>query len=70
MKTKVRKDSVFIFVSHLLNLILMPGVTDWYYYIYIVTNPERKELYTGITNKLVHRLTEHWNNRGKDDNFV
>lgn len=29
------------------------------YYVYILTNANRKVLYTGITNDLCRRLTEH-----------
>ena len=41
-----------------------------YYYIYIVTNPQRTVLYTGVTNDLVQRLTEHYLNRGKSKTFA
>lgn len=40
------------------------------YYIYIVTNPEKGVLYTGITNNLVRRLAEHRFNKGKDETFA
>ena len=40
------------------------------YYIYIITNPERTVLYTGVTNNLVQRLTEHWANRGNSKTFA
>ena len=40
------------------------------YYIYIVTNAERKVLYTGVTNDLVCRLVEHYKNRGIDTTFA
>ena len=40
------------------------------YYIYIVTNAQKKALYTGVTNNLNRRITEHWLNRGKDDTFA
>ena len=40
------------------------------YYIYIVTNPERTVLYTGVTNNLSQRLVEHWTNRGQPKTFA
>ena len=41
-----------------------------HYYVYITTNPERNVLYTGITNALAQRLTEHYQNRVKDETFA
>ncbi len=43
---------------------------DHRYYIYIVTNPERNVLYTGVTNNLRLRIIEHWLNRGDDKAFA
>ena len=40
------------------------------YYVYIVTNPERTVLYTGITNNFSQRLVEHWMNRGNPKTFA
>ncbi len=40
------------------------------YYVYIVTNPERTVLYTGVTNDLIQRLLEHYLTRGKDKTFA
>jgi putative endonuclease len=40
------------------------------YYVYIVTNPERTVLYTGVTNNLPQRLIEHWMNRGNSKTFA
>ncbi|HEV7780372.1 MAG TPA: GIY-YIG nuclease family protein [Chitinophagaceae bacterium] len=40
------------------------------FYIYIVTNPTRKVLYTGVTNDLAQRLAEHWMNRGGLETFA
>jgi putative endonuclease len=40
------------------------------YYIYIVTNPEKTVLYTGVTNNLLQRLIEHWTNRGDLKTFA
>src|SRR5664279_750772 len=43
---------------------------QYQYFIYIVTNPQKTVLYTGITNNLSRRLAEHWHNRGKDETFA
>jgi putative endonuclease len=40
------------------------------YYVYIVTNPEREILYTGITNNLPVRIIEHYQNRGNEKTFA
>jgi putative endonuclease len=40
------------------------------YYVYVVTNPERTVLYTGVTNNLSQRLMEHWLNRGTPKTFA
>ena len=40
------------------------------YYIYVVTNPGRTVLYTGVTNNLSQRLAEHWMNRGNPKTFA
>jgi len=40
------------------------------YFIYIVTNPERTVLYTGVTNNLEIRLAEHYFNRGNSKTFA
>lgn len=40
------------------------------YYVYIITNPERTVLYTGVTNDLVCRLIEHYNSRGTNKTFA
>jgi len=40
------------------------------YYIYIITNPERTVLYTGVTNDLSQRLIEHWVNKGQPKTFA
>lgn len=41
-----------------------------HYYVYIVTNPERTVLYTGVSNNLSQRLKEHWANRGRPKTFA
>ena len=40
------------------------------YYIYIVTNPTKTVLYTGVTNDLELRLNQHFRNRGNPKNFA
>jgi putative endonuclease len=40
------------------------------YYTYIVTNPSKTTLYTGVTNNLTARVIEHWLNRGKPETFA
>jgi len=40
------------------------------YYIYITTNPQKKVLYTGVTNDLSVRIIQHWQNKGKDETFA
>jgi len=40
------------------------------FYVYILTNPARKVLYTGVTNDLVQRITEHWMSRGSLKTFA
>ncbi|MDL5049925.1 GIY-YIG nuclease family protein [Oscillatoria amoena NRMC-F 0135] len=40
------------------------------YFVYIVTNPGKSVLYTGITNNLCQRITEHYLNRGKQKTFA
>lgn len=39
-------------------------------YTYIVTNPKKSTLYTGVTNNLQRRLVEHYINRGTPDSFA
>ena len=41
-----------------------------HYSVYIVTNHDRKVLYTGVTNDLAQRLIEHWVNRGSPKTFA
>ncbi len=40
------------------------------FYVYIVTNPNRTTLYTGITNDLQRRLIEHYQNKGNPETFA
>ena len=40
------------------------------FYTYITTNPNRKVLYTGVTNNLQKRLVEHYKNREATNTIV
>lgn len=40
------------------------------FYTYILTNYERKILYTGVTNDLDRRLVEHYLGTDKKDSFT
>lgn len=40
------------------------------YYTYITTNPGKSVLYVGMTNDLKSRMQQHFENRGKKDNFA
>ena len=42
----------------------------YHFWVYIVTNPERTVLYTGMANDLARRLTEHYENRGTETTFA
>jgi putative endonuclease len=44
--------------------------TQYLFYVYIVTNPERTVLYIGVTNNLAIRLTEHHFNRALPKTFA
>ncbi len=39
------------------------------FYVYILTNELRTVLYTGVTNDLLQRITEHYQNRGQEETF-
>lgn len=45
-------------------------ITEHNYYVYITINPEKTVLYIGITNNIVRRLSEHYENRGKSETFA
>jgi putative endonuclease len=38
---------------------------QYHFWTYIVTNPERTVMYTGMCNNLAQRLKEHYDNRGE-----
>ena len=40
------------------------------YFVYIITNPRKTVLYTGVTNDLRTRLQQHYSNRGKRETFA
>ncbi len=40
------------------------------YYVYMITNPDKTVLYTGVTNDLRRRLFEHQENKGKTTTFA
>ncbi len=40
------------------------------YYVYITMNPSRTVLYTGVTNDLQRRISEHMANRGNEATFA
>ena len=40
------------------------------YFVYITTNPGKTVLYTGVTNNLVNRMQQHYENRGNPNSFA
>ena len=40
------------------------------FYVYILTNPTQTTLYVGVTNNIIRRLVEHFQNRGKPETFA
>ncbi len=40
------------------------------YFVYITTNPRRTTLYIGVTNNLVIRMQQHYENRGTNKSFA
>jgi putative endonuclease len=40
------------------------------YYVYILTNYKKTVLYTGVTNNLQQRITEHYLDRGNSETFT
>jgi putative endonuclease len=43
---------------------------NYNFYVYITTNPTQTTLYAGVTNNIIRRLVEHYENRGKPDTFA
>ncbi|WP_192822990.1 GIY-YIG nuclease family protein [Rufibacter sp. LB8] len=43
---------------------------DHNYFVYIISNPGKTVLYTGVTNNLEVRLQQHKENRGQADTFA
>jgi putative endonuclease len=41
-----------------------------HYFVYIVTNPTKTVLYTGVTNDITVRLEQHYQNRGNKAIFA
>jgi len=42
----------------------------YHYYVYLVTNPKRTTLYTGVTNDLTRRLEQHIENESQRCTFA
>ena len=40
------------------------------YFVYLLTNPSKTVIYTGMTNDLERRLIEHFTNRGNKKSFT
>ena len=40
------------------------------YFVYIATNPKKTVIYVGMTNNLVRRLNEHFENRGNPESWA
>jgi putative endonuclease len=40
------------------------------YFVYITTNPGKTTLYTGVTNDLAQRITEHYLDKGNTKTFA
>ncbi|MES2279671.1 MAG: GIY-YIG nuclease family protein [Bacteroidota bacterium] len=43
---------------------------NYNFYVYILTNPEKKVLYVGVTNDLSVRIQQHYENRGSNSTFA
>jgi len=41
-----------------------------HYFVYLLTNPKKTVLYTGVTNDLVRRLEQHLENEGQRATFA
>ncbi|HVD99190.1 MAG TPA: GIY-YIG nuclease family protein [Cytophagaceae bacterium] len=40
------------------------------YFVYITTNPSKTTLYTGVTNDLFTRMSQHRENKGNPETFA
>lgn len=40
------------------------------YFVYILTNPAKTVLYTGVTNDLKERINQHFEQRGSKETFA
>jgi putative endonuclease len=45
-------------------------MNNYNYWVYILTNPNKTVLYTGVTNNLPRRLLEHYKSRGSSTSFA
>jgi putative endonuclease len=43
---------------------------NYNFYVYILTNPEKKVLYVGVTNNLRTRIHQHYENKGNKSTFA
>ena len=43
---------------------------NYNFYVYITTNPRKTVLYTGVTNDLRRRISEHFQSRGNPKYFA
>jgi putative endonuclease len=46
------------------------NVWNYNFYVYIITNPSKTTLYTGVTNDLNVRLQQHQEKRGNTNSFA
>jgi putative endonuclease len=49
---------------------MLPFMLQGNYFVYIITNPGKTVLYTGLTNDLATRLQQHYASRGKRETFA
>ena len=50
--------------------IKLSKMIDENFFVYITTNPGKTTLYTGVSNDLKRRMSEHYANRGKPETFA
>ena len=41
-----------------------------HFFVYIITNPKKTVLYSGVTNDLADRIHQHYQNRGDSTTFA